>query len=90
MAAGAFADVTGMGVTDQFSDSYFFPRALPASVRHCRGLSEPAGLGLKRAPAFTPEVASGTPMLLSAQVPPWKKEGKTEAGQRPSYRSGSL
>lgn len=56
--------------------------------RLCRGLSR-ATLGWDSGgpPAFTPEVASGSPMLLSAQVLfLGKKRGNAEAGQRhPSY-----
>lgn len=40
-----------------------------------------AEVGLRRAPAFTSEVTSGSPVLSSAQMPPWKKKGKAEAGE---------
>lgn len=46
-------------------------------------------MGLRRAPAFIPTVTSGNPVLLSAQVPPWKKESHAEASQQyPSYWTG--
>lgn len=82
MAGVLFAvATTGTGVTDWLAHGHLSPDLAYLSTTLQRPEQSQAELGLRRAPAFTPEVTSGSPVLSGAQTPPWKKEGKAEAGK---------